>query len=115
MPAGIGYTGRGARLSGSATMHRAASVMRPGVRSVSAPRRPMSASVPPRTVGVSSGAAALRSGGRNLMGRMGNMSRRNKLMLGGAAALGLGATALGRNTGRALDPQRGRPTGVYQY
>lgn len=52
---------------------------------------------------------------RMMMNKLRNTTPRQKMMMGGAAAVGLGGAALSRNTGRAMDPQRGRPTGVYQY
>lgn len=190
MPAGIGYTGKLARLSGAARPSRARAMLPKmggafGARAVGRARNvfgggPVRHAMLPKMVGRSSGASGfiapsmvrggvlpaptrgmgspflppvagtgrmgspvLRTGGALPAPRLaqgsslpaplrGSRARGLKLPPKGLRAksftsamtskkamagigLGLGALALTRNTGSALDKQRGRPTGVYQY
>ena len=114
MPAGIGYAGRAARRA-SGRASRRVNI--------------------PRTVGRSSGGLAPPMASARRIGNVfqppriptaGLMSRRayrgqqlKKAVFSkkGAAGLGIGmgAMAISRNTGNAVDSQRGRPTGIYKY
>lgn len=49
--------------------------------------------------------------------RMGRAAgtRRGKMMIGGAAGIGMMANGIGGRSGRAADRPNGRPTGPYMY
>lgn len=155
MPAGIGYTGKLARMAGVAR-GAAAHVPRSMIASSGARRVGRAGGIfagggkgvgrlnIPRTVGRSSGAGAGRSmmpwepnfsmgGGAAGAGNSASKalvhvptasphgsSRMRQIMTNkyvwGGAAVGAGALAISRNTGRPTDQMgRSRPTGVYQY
>lgn len=123
MPAGIGYTGRLARMAGKARPGRVAKTVGRSSGAFAAPSAAgRLATHLPSPMARSSRLAAPAASGRVGMrmaprGHRGAQARRALLSKKGLAGMGIigGGMALSRNTGRAMDRQNGRPTGVYQY